>query len=113
MGFCCATNPSYRQRLIALMDGSVRAEYNTTEAPSRQRSNPMTQIILNDDQVQSVRQATDTVELCDQSGVPLGFVARKVMATPEEIAEALRRLASPGPWHTTEQFVARLRALEQ
>ena len=73
----------------------------------------MTQIILNDDQVQTVRQATDTVELCDQSGSLVGYVTRKVIATPEEIAEALRRVASPGPWHTTEQLLARLRVLEQ
>lgn len=95
------------------MDGSVRAEYNTIEAPSRQRTDLMTQIILNDDQVQSVRQATDTVELCDQSGILLGYVTRKVMATPEEIAEALKRAASPGPWHSTQQFLARLRAVDQ
>jgi hypothetical protein len=73
----------------------------------------MTQIVLNDDQTQVVRQATDAVEIRDGKGGLLGYVARRPMATPEEIAEARRRLDSAGPWHTTEQFVARLRALEQ
>jgi hypothetical protein len=73
----------------------------------------MTRIILNDEQVQSVRQATDTVELCDQSGILLGYVTRKIKATPEELAEARRRLSSEGPWHTTAEVLGRLRALEQ
>jgi hypothetical protein len=73
----------------------------------------MTQIILNDDQVQTVRKATDTVVLCDQSGVLLGVVTQKVMASPEEIAEARRRLNSDGPWYTTAEMLARLHASEQ
>ena len=33
--------------------------------------------------------------------------------TPEEIAEAKRHAASPGPWYTSEQVEARLRALQE
>lgn len=72
----------------------------------------MSQILLNDDQANVVRQATDPVELCDRSGILLGYVTRKVIATPEEIAEARRRLNSDGPWHTTAEVLARMRALE-
>jgi hypothetical protein len=100
--------------LFALIVIRVQDEYNIEKGcfPLK-RPNPMTQIILNDDQVQAVRQGTDPVEVCDPSGVLVGYVTRRVMATPEEIAEAKRRAASPGPWHTTEQFLARLQALEE
>ena len=73
----------------------------------------MTQIILNDDQVQAVRRANDTVELRDQSGVLVGYLAQRAMATPEEIAEARPRLNSDGPWHTTAEVLSRLRAQER
>ena len=73
----------------------------------------MTQLTLNDEQVQAIRQAPGDVELRDRSGIVVGYVTRRALATPEEIAEALKRAASPGPWHTTEQFLARLHALQQ
>jgi len=73
----------------------------------------MTQIILNDKQLEAVRQATGTVEIRDRTGVLVGYVTRQVMPTAEEIAEARRRLSSDGPWHTTAEVLSRLRALEQ
>jgi hypothetical protein len=69
----------------------------------------MTQIILNDDQVRTLREATDTVQVCDKSGIPIGYLARSTKATPEEIAEARRRLSSDGPWRTTAEVLDRLR----
>ena len=71
----------------------------------------MTQLILDDEQVETIAQALGTLELCDQRGNILGYVAPR--ASQEEIAEAKRRLTIDGPRHTTQQVLARLKALEQ
>lgn len=73
----------------------------------------MTRVILNDDQARAVRGASDTVELLDQSGVLIGYVAQQAQSSPEEIAEARRRMNSDGPWLTTRELLSRLNALEQ
>ncbi|MEO8496874.1 MAG: hypothetical protein ABI614_17525 [Planctomycetota bacterium] len=71
----------------------------------------MTQIVLTADQVQLVATASDAVELRDGRGTLLGYVARPPSDT--EFGDATRRLASDGPWHTTEQVVRHLDSLEQ
>ena len=73
----------------------------------------MTQVILNHDQSSTVRCAAGIVEILDESGILVGYVTRPPLFTPEEIAEAERRVASSGPWHTTAEVLAHLRALEQ
>ena len=73
----------------------------------------MTQIILSDDQLRAIRQASGTVEIRDQNGILVGYVAPPAIATEDEIAEARRRLKSNGPWHTTAEVLGRVRALEQ
>ena len=73
----------------------------------------MTQLILNDGQVEAVRQAADRLEVRDRSGNLIAYLAKQPTASPEEIATARSRMNWPGPWHTTEQFLARLHALEQ
>lgn len=73
----------------------------------------MTQVILNHEQTTAIRSANGSVEILDDRGILVGFLSRKILATPEEIAEAKRRLKSPGPWQTTKEFLARLRGLEQ
>ena len=73
----------------------------------------MTHVILNHDQASAVRSASGIVEILDESGILVGYVARPPLFTPDEIAEAERRATSPGPWHTTAEVLAHLRALEQ
>ena len=71
----------------------------------------MTEIILSADQIQAVVGATDAVELRDDQGILLGYVARP--PSDKEISEARRRLETDGPWHTTEQVLKHLDSLEQ
>jgi hypothetical protein len=71
----------------------------------------MIQIILNDEQAQLFAAADDSVELRDARGRLLGLASRG--PTEEEIAEARRRLASDGPWFTTQEVLDHLRSLEQ
>ncbi len=71
----------------------------------------MTQIVLSADQAQLVIKASDAVELRDDRGTLLGYVARPPSDT--EVTDARRRLASDGPWHTTDQVLKHLESLEQ
>jgi len=71
----------------------------------------MTEIILSADQIQAVVNATDAVELRDDQGNLVGYVARP--PSDAEITDARRRLESDGPWHTTEQVLKHLGSLEQ
>lgn len=71
----------------------------------------MTQIVLSDEQARAVQSAVDSVEVRDQHGQLLGYVSRPLSAA--EVAEAEKRLASDGPWYTTEQVIAHLDSLEQ
>jgi len=71
----------------------------------------MIRIILTDEQVKAAQQSTETVELLDQHGQLVGYVSRPPEASV--IAEAIRRLNSDGPWHTTPQVIQHLESLEQ
>lgn len=75
------------------------------------RVSSMTQIVLNDDQTQTVQAATDAVEIRDPRGNLLGYVSPP--PSDAEIAEARRRLESGGPWHTTQQVMDHLQSLER
>ena len=66
-------------------------------------------ITLDDRQVSIVLETPGEIEVRDGQGKCLGFVARNF--SPEEIAEAKRRLASSGPWYTTEQVLGNLQSL--
>jgi hypothetical protein len=72
----------------------------------------MTQFVLDDDQVRSVREATGRVAVRDRNGNLVAYFAKQPMATPEEIAIAKERMQSTGPWHTTEQVIERLMSLD-
>jgi hypothetical protein len=72
----------------------------------------MIQVILNNDQARLVRATKGEVELRDEHGTLIGYVTQRAKATPEEIAEARRRLLSDGPWRTTAEVLSRLRAAE-
>ena len=71
----------------------------------------MIKIVLNDEQAKAVGEAVGAVELRDPQGRLVGYVSRS--PTIEEIAEAKRRLASSGPWFTTEQVLNHLQSLGQ
>jgi hypothetical protein len=71
----------------------------------------MTQLILSAEQVRVIFGASETIELCDEHGKLLGYVVRP--PSGKEVIEARRRLASDGPWHTTEEVLKHLNSLEQ
>lgn len=71
----------------------------------------MTQLVLTDDQLRTVLNATDQVLLCDQYGNLVGLVTLPFNAA--EIEEAQRRHESQGPWFSTDEVLQRLRSLEQ
>lgn len=70
----------------------------------------MTSITLNSDQLREFEAAGDTIELRDEAGNVLGYVAKPLSA--EIIATALQRSQSAGPWHTTQQVLDHLKSLE-
>lgn len=70
----------------------------------------MTHIVLSDDQVRAVKSAPGAVELRDEQGNLLGYVARPT--SRDRTAEAKRRLNSEGPWHSTDQVLEHLDSLE-
>ncbi len=72
----------------------------------------MTPIVLTEEQARIVSQAQAAIPVCDANGKVLGHI-EPIELTPEQIAEAKRRAASPGPWYTGEQVQAHLRALEE
>ena len=78
----------------------------------------MVQILLTPEQFGVLSSATEPVAICGPDGTVAGYLPpsgaryRKEPAfTPEEIAAAEQRIDSPGPWYTTPQLLARLRAL--
>lgn len=71
----------------------------------------MIRIILDDNQAKSLQSGRETIELCDRSGKLLGYAARTPAA--EDIEEANRRLASDGPWYSTQQVLDHLNSLER
>ena len=70
----------------------------------------MSQIIVSDDQVQTIHTATESVEIRDRHGNLVGYVARPPSA--DETAEATRRLESDGPWDTTKEVLDSLKSME-
>jgi hypothetical protein len=72
----------------------------------------MPAIVLTEEQARIVSQAQAAIPVCDPNGNVLGHI-EPLDITPEQIAEAKRRAASPGPWYTGEQVQARLRALQE
>lgn len=70
----------------------------------------MSELILNDEQAQAIRNAPGQVTLRDSAGNYLGFVARDF--TSEDVAEAKRRLASDEPRMTTQEVLKYLDSLE-
>ena len=71
----------------------------------------MVQIVLSGDQVQAVVHAQGQVQLCDEQGNVLGYVARG--PSQVQVAEAIDKIGSEGPWYTTEQVLRHLDSLEQ
>jgi hypothetical protein len=70
----------------------------------------MAYITIDEQQAQMVRETSETIEVRDHEGNRLGYVSRNF--TPEEIAEAKRRLVSGGPSYTTQQVLSHLSSLE-
>lgn len=72
----------------------------------------MTQIVLTEEQARLAAQAQKALPVCDPQGRIMGRF-EPLIVTPEEIAEVKHRAKSPGPWYTSEQVQARLRALQE
>src|SRR5581483_12344796 len=71
----------------------------------------MNQIVLTDEQAKAVASSLKPIQVRDSKGVLLGTFTP--IWTEEDIAEAKRRLASPGVCFTSEQVQSRLEALQQ
>ncbi|MBI1904440.1 MAG: hypothetical protein HYS13_25370 [Planctomycetia bacterium] len=71
----------------------------------------MPHIVVDDEQAKTISESTGYVEIRDQRGRRLGYVAPGF--TEDEIAEAKRRLASDDPRYTTQQVLTHLRSLER
>src|SRR5688572_4900053 len=76
-----------------------------------ERRNTMTKIILTDQQVKILSQATTPVPVCHPMGAVLGTLDPE--QRPEFIAELKRRAASPGPWFSGEQVQRHLAGLDE
>lgn len=70
----------------------------------------MTRLVLSDEQAQALSLSEETVELVDEQGNHLGYVATGF--SREEIAQAERRAGSAGPWYTTEEVLKHLESME-
>lgn len=71
----------------------------------------MSHIVVDDKQAQIIAQSPNILEIRDQQGRCLGYVAHGF--TDEDIALAKARLASDEPRLTTQQVVDHLRSLER
>jgi hypothetical protein len=71
----------------------------------------MPHIVVDDEQAKVIAESTETIEIRDQQGKHLGYVAHGFSA--EDIAIARRRMASDEPRYTTQQVQDHLRSLEQ
>jgi hypothetical protein len=71
----------------------------------------MVQVILSEEQATQLRQATEMVQLCDPTGKVIRVIEPEY--SKEFIEELKRRARSPGPWFTSVQVQARLRALQE
>ncbi len=71
----------------------------------------MPHIVVDDRQARIISDAGQTVEIRDQQGNRLGYVAHPL--SDEDIAVAKRRLQSDEPRFTTRQVLDHLRSLGQ
>ncbi len=72
----------------------------------------MVELILTHEQAAVFREAMEnTIQVRDPEGKVLTEIAPQW--NREFIAELKRRVASPGPWYTTAQVQARLKALQE
>ena len=73
----------------------------------------MPQIVLTEEQYRIYEESTEAVDIVTPDGHSVGRIAGPLAhETPEFIAEALRRLNSPGPRYSSEQVRRRLAALQ-
>jgi hypothetical protein len=80
----------------------------------------MTKIVLTSEQAGILAGSSESVAVCRPDGTIAGWISPKARLfapekcpfTPEEIAEAERRMDSPGPWYTTKEVLEHLRSLE-
>ncbi|MFO0809233.1 MAG: hypothetical protein U0746_11450 [Gemmataceae bacterium] len=73
----------------------------------------MNYIQLTDEQFEACKEMGDEVQVRSPGGAVLGSIsAMPPYVTPEFIADAVRRAKAPGPRYTTEQVIARCRALD-
>ncbi len=70
----------------------------------------MTRIMLSDEQLRQIDQANGDLEFVNAKGEPV-VVVRRPIFTREEIEEAEKRVNGGGPWYTTAEVLAHLRAL--
>jgi hypothetical protein len=75
------------------------------------RGNAMLQIVLTDEQAKVVASALKPVQVRDTQDKVLGWITP--IWTEQDVAKAKEILASGEAWFTTEQVLAKLRALEQ
>ena len=71
----------------------------------------MTVIVLNDEQVQALNEASGDVELQDRTGHSLGLMTHSFTAAEIEAAKRMSR--TNGPWLTTQELLARVTSQEQ
>ncbi len=71
----------------------------------------MSKIVLTEEQMNVLREATAPVPVYSPQGIILGTVDPEL--TPEFIAEMKRRAASSNRWYTGEQVRRHLQALEE
>jgi hypothetical protein len=80
----------------------------------------MAEIILSSEQLEVLTFAKGLVAIRRPDGSFVGWInpstnfiiPYQCPFTPEEIEEAERRANGPGPWYTTQEVLAHLRALE-
>ena len=80
----------------------------------------MTHIILTPEQAAVLAASNQPVPVVAPNGRCVGWVSpamnfvvpKENPFTPEEIAEAERRIDSPGPWYTTQEVLEHLRSLD-
>lgn len=70
----------------------------------------MQHIVVSDQQAKLIAEATEGVEIREQRGGHLGYVAHGF--TEEDISIAKRRMASDEPRYTTREVLAHLASLD-
>ena len=70
----------------------------------------MPHIIVDDEQAKIISESAENIELRDQSGKHLGYVAHGF--TDEDIAIANERMVSDEPRYTTQEVLDHIQSLE-